>query len=154
MRANSGPDSVTRSSGRMPTSLTRVVQFHARHHLWMADWPAERNRAAFGALTESHAHDYTCAVTVTGPVDARSGMILDLTQLDTILAEEVRAPLEGRDLNRDIAAFADGARIPTCEALAEYLFRRIAGRLPGGVRLTRVRVAEDPTLHADCTGID
>lgn len=154
MRANSGPDSATPSSGRMPTSLTRVVRFHATHHLWMADWSAERNRAAFGPLTEPHPHDYTCDVTVTGPVDDRSGMILDLTLLDRILVDEVRTPLEGRDLNRDIAEFAGGARIPTCEALAEYLFRRIAGRLPGGVRLTRVRVAEDPTLHADCTSID
>ncbi len=138
----------------MATSLTRVVPFHARHHLWMAEWPAERNRAAFGALTESHPHDYTCAVTVTGPVGARSGMILDLALLDRILADEVTAPLEGRDLNRDIPEFAEAARIPTCEALAEYLFRRIAGRLPDGVRLARVRVAEDATLHADCTGVD
>lgn len=138
----------------MPTSLTRVVQFHATHHLWMADWSAERNRATFGPLTESHPHDYTCAVTVTGPVDIRSGMILDLTLLDGVLADEVHTALEGRDLNRDIPEFADGARIPTCEALAEFLFRRIAGRLPGGVRLTRVRVAEDATLHADCTGVD
>ncbi len=138
----------------MPTSLTRVVQFRAAHHLWRADWTAEQNRAAFGSLTESHPHDYLCAVTVSGPVDPRSGMILDLALLDTILADEVRSPLEGRDLNRDIPAFADGARIPTCEALAEYLFRRVEGRLPGGVRLTRVRVAEDATLHADCTGLD
>jgi 6-pyruvoyl-tetrahydropterin synthase len=138
----------------MPTSLTRVVQFHARHHLWMPDWSAERNRAAFGALTESHPHDYSCAVTVTGPVDVHSGMILDLTLLDAILADEVRTPLEGRNLNRDLPEFAEAGRIPTCEALAEYLFRRIAGRLPGGVCLTRVRVAEDPTLYADCTGID
>lgn len=138
----------------MPTSLTRVVRFQAAHHLWRTDWPAAQNRAAFGPLTESHSHDYRCAVTVAGPVDARSGMLFDLALLDGILAEEVRAPLEGRDLNRDVPAFAGGAPIPTCEALAEYLFRRIAGRLPGGVRLTRVRVAEDATLHAECTGLD
>jgi 6-pyruvoyltetrahydropterin/6-carboxytetrahydropterin synthase len=138
----------------MPTSLTRVVQFRAVHHLWRTDWSADRNRTTFGPLTESHPHDYTCTVSVTGPVDNRSGMILDLMLLDQILADEVCTPLEGRDLNREIPEFAEAARIPTCEALAEYLFRRIAGRLPQTVRLTRVRVAEDPTLHADCTGPD
>ncbi|MEO8137995.1 MAG: 6-carboxytetrahydropterin synthase [Gemmatimonadota bacterium] len=138
----------------MPTSLTRVLQFHATHHLWMAAWSAEQNRASFGPLTESHPHDYTCAVSVSGPVDSRSGMLVDLALLDRILADEVRAPLEGKDLNRDVDGFAGGARIPTCEALAEYLFRRIAGRLPSGVRLTRVRIAEDSTLHAECTGLD
>ena len=138
----------------MPTSLTRVLQFHAAHHLWMADWSAEQNRASFGPLTESHSHDYRCAVTVTGAVDRRSGMLVDLALLDEILAQEVVAELGGKDLNRDVPAFATGAPIPTCEALAEYLFRRIAGRLPTGVRLTRVRVAEDATLSAECTGDD
>jgi 6-pyruvoyltetrahydropterin/6-carboxytetrahydropterin synthase len=138
----------------MPTSLTRVVEFHARHHLWMPEWSAERNRAAFGPLTDSHPHDYRCSVTVTGPVGARSGMILDLGSLDGILAEEVLAPLQGKDLNRDVPSFAVGGPIPTCEALAEFLFRRIAGRLPPGVRLTRVGVAEDATLQAECTGLD
>jgi 6-pyruvoyltetrahydropterin/6-carboxytetrahydropterin synthase len=138
----------------MPTSLTRVVQFRAVHHLWMAEWSPERNRAAFGALTESHGHDYRCAVTVSGPVDPRSGMLVDLVQLDRILEDEVRAPLEGRDLNRDVPAFAGGAPIPTCEALAVHLYRRISERLPPGVRLERVRLAEDPTLHAECTGLE
>jgi hypothetical protein len=32
------------------------------------------------------------------------------------------------------------------------VFRRVAARLPAGVRLERVRIMEDPTLHADCTG--
>ena len=138
----------------MPTSLTRRLQFHATHHLWMVDWSAEQNRASFGPLSESHPHDYTCAVTVSGPVDSRSGMLVDLALLDRILADEVRAPLEGKDLNREVAAFAGGTPIPTCEALAEYLYRRIAGRLPPGVRLTRVQVAEDSTLHGECTGLD
>jgi 6-pyruvoyltetrahydropterin/6-carboxytetrahydropterin synthase len=135
----------------MPTSLTRALEFRATHHLWMTDWSPERNRDSFGPLTESHPHDYRCHVTISGPVDGRSGMIIDLAMLDAILAEEIGAELDGKDLNRDVPAFAAGAPIPTCEALAEYLFRRIAGRLPAGVRLTRVRVAEDATLSADCT---
>ncbi len=138
----------------MPSRLTRVVRFHAWHHLWMADWTDDRNRAAFGPLTASHAHNYSCAVSVEGPVDPRSGMLLDLGALDSLLAEEITAPLDGRDLNRDVAAFSGGAPIPTCEALAAYLFDRISGRLPAGIRLARVRVAEDETLHADCTGLD
>src|SRR5512143_746828 len=138
----------------MPTTLTRVVHFRAEHHLWMAEWSAEENRAAFGALTESHRHEYRCAVTVTGPVDPHSGMIIDLAEFDRLLEAEVCGPLEGRDLNRQVPAFADGAQIPTCEALAVHLFRRLAVQLPAGVRLARVRVAEDPTLYAECTGLE
>ena len=42
--------------------------------------------------------------------------------------------------------------LPVCEVMAAWFFTRIAARLPGGVRLVLVRVAEDDTLHADCTG--
>jgi hypothetical protein len=65
--------------------------------------------------------------------------------------EEVVQPFEGKYLNRDLPAFA--RTLPTCEALAEHFFRRIAPRLPGGATLERVRVSEDPTLYADCTGL-
>jgi len=137
----------------MPTSLTRVVRFHATHRMWVAEWGEARNREVFGGLTEPHGHDYECTVTVSGPIDA-FGMIVDLSLLDRILKEEVQTPLEGARLDRDVPTFRDGRPLPTCEALATLLFTRIALRLPQGVRLDRVRVAEDPTLYAECAGLD
>jgi 6-pyruvoyl-tetrahydropterin synthase len=79
-------------------------------------------------------------------------MVIDLGLLDRILDEQVLTPLAGKDLNRVVPAFAGGASQPTCEALAALLFGRIAARLPAGTSLERVRVEEDPTLYADCTG--
>lgn len=137
----------------MPTSLTRTIGFRARHQLRVGEWSEAQNLAKFGELSRSHAHDYTCAVTVRGS-DQGLGMVVDLALLDQILEEEVRGPLEGRDLNRDLPELAGGGRLPTCETLAEIVFRRIAQRLPQEVRLEQVRVAEDSTLHADCTGVD
>ncbi len=138
----------------MPVFLTRTVGFHATHRYYKPEWSAEDNRARFGWTSEEpgHPHDYTCAVTVTGRPDPESGMILDLPVLDRLLAELVVAPLDGKHLNRDVAEFAYGRMLPTCEALAQYVFARIARRLPEGVSLTRVRVAEDATLQADCDG--
>lgn len=138
----------------MPTSLTRVTGFRARHHLWMPAWSEEENRTAFGVLSEPHPHDYRCSITVSGPMDPESGMICDLTELDQILDEEIRGPFEGRHINLDHPAFATGRPIPTCEALARYLFGRVAHRLPEGIRLDRLQVAEDATLSAECTGLD
>lgn len=136
----------------MVASLTRTVAFQALHRLLRPDWTPERNREAWGPLADYHRHDYTCAVTVAGPLDADTGMAIDLALLDRILREEVLEPLGGRRLNEDVPAFAAGRPLPVCEALAVHLYGRIAPRLPAGVRLERVRVAEDPTLHADCTG--
>ena len=139
----------------MPVALTRTVGFWAVHRLYRTDWTAERNREAFGPLSEppGHPHDYRCAVTVTGPLDQPMGMVIDLTELDRILQEEIVAPLDGSNLNQYVADFASGATLPTCEALAALIYRRVAPRLPPGVSLARVRVAEDATLQADCTGL-
>jgi 6-pyruvoyltetrahydropterin/6-carboxytetrahydropterin synthase len=133
-------------------SLTRTVGFHATHRLFKPEWNAEANRTRFGSSGEApgHPHDYTCAVTVVGPLDRDTDTILDLAVLDRILDEEVVTRLDGKNLNADLPEFADGAALPTCEALARLLFGRLAARLPAGVTLARVRVAEDATLHADC----
>ena len=138
----------------MAIELTRTVGFRAVHRLYRADWSPERNREAFGPLSDppGHPHDYRCAVTVTGPLDPAMGMVVDLVELDGILQDEIVTPFEGRNLNQDVAEFASGT-LPTCESLAVLVYRRVAARLPAGVRLARVRVAEDATLHADCTGL-
>jgi 6-pyruvoyltetrahydropterin/6-carboxytetrahydropterin synthase len=139
----------------MPASLTRTVGFRATHRYFRPDWSESRNREAFGALADppGHAHDYQCAVTVGGSVDG-TGMVVDLALLDLILNEEVLQPLAGKHLNLDLPLFAYGRTLPTCEAIAAYLFPRISARLPKHVTLERVRIKEDPTLYADCTGID
>ena len=139
----------------MAVSLTRVVGFRAMHRLYRPDWSEARNREAFGPLSEppGHAHDYRCAVTVRGGLDPAMGMVMDLAELDRILDEEVVAPLDGKHLNTDVPAFGAGGPLPTCEALAVLVFPRIAARLPAAVALERVRVLEDATLYADCTGI-
>ncbi len=135
----------------MATSLTRSLRFEARHHLWVAGWTEAENRARFGPLTEPHPHQYHCSVTVSGATDPQ-GMVVDLALLDRILENEVRFRLDGKHLNRDLPEFAAGTPLPTCEALAELLYDRISRQLPAGVRLERVRVAEDESLSAECAG--
>lgn len=139
----------------MSVSLTRTVGFRAVHRLYRPDWTKARNLEAFGSLSDppGHPHDYRCAVTVSGPIDDRMGMVVDLVELDRILQEEVVARLEGKHLNEDVPELAYDRMLPTCEAIAIHVYRRIASRLPRGVTLERVRIMEDPTLYADCTGL-
>jgi hypothetical protein len=79
-------------------------------------------------------------------------MLVDLARLDALIAEEVVERLSGRRLNTDLPELASGRPLPTCEALVSILYPRIANRLPGGLRLLKVRLAEDSTLYAECTG--
>ena len=50
-------------------------------------------------------------------------------------------------------AFGPGATPPgMATTIAAHLFGRLAPRLPDDAVLERVRIMEDPTLYADCTG--
>jgi 6-pyruvoyltetrahydropterin/6-carboxytetrahydropterin synthase len=135
-------------------ALTRRIGFHARHRYYRPEWTEAENLQRFGstATSLSHGHLYRIDVTITGPLDPATQMVFDLGEFDNILAEEIVQPLAGTELNDAIARFAPGAELPSCEALAAWCWERVAGRLHGTVRLERVRVAEDETLWADCTG--
>lgn len=130
------------SGAQARCSLTRAISFHARHR-YACDGPAA-----------DHGHLYRVEVTVGGVIGASRQTIVDLAALDGILTQEVAQPLAGRHLNEAIREFASGEQLPSCEAVAAWCWRRIAPRLPSGAELERVRVAEDATLWADCTGVD
>jgi 6-pyruvoyltetrahydropterin/6-carboxytetrahydropterin synthase len=61
-------------------------------------------------------------------------------------------PLDHRHLNLDVADFAYGRVIPTAEALAVWVWRRLEPQLPAGVRLHAVRIEEDDDLSAEYFG--
>ena len=134
--------------------LTRTVGFSAAHRYHRPEWSAERNAAVFGACAREHGHghNYRCAVTVAGPIGADTGMLVDLALLDRLLDEEVRQPLDHRHLNHDVPEFAYGRTVPTAEALAIWVWQRLAPRLPVGVHLHRVRIEEDDDLSAEYDG--
>ncbi len=129
----------------MPTAyLTRMVEFTATHRFPQGP--------EFGAAAHDHGHRYQCHVTVRGPFDPGRGGVMSLKALDDLLEREIVAPLDGRHLNRDVAAFADGRWLPTGEALAVYLWGRITEQLPNGVTLHALRVQEGPHLYSEYRG--
>lgn len=141
----------------VPTArLTRVVRFSAAHRYWRPEWSPERNVEVFGACANEHGHghNYRCHVTLAGAVAAATGMLMDLNTLDALLDREVRRRFDHRHINHDIPEFAPGGQIPTAEALAVYIWNRLAPELPDGVRLETVRVEEEPDLYAEYHGED
>ncbi len=136
-------------SGR--TTLTRRVLFASAHRYRRPGWDDARNEATFGlcARPNYHGHSYVCDVSVSGPVQHETGMLVDLGLLDAVLAEEVRQRFDHRNINLDVPEF-DEARglVPTGEELARFIAARVQARMPELVRVTRVVVAEDATLSA------
>ena len=134
----------------MRSYLTRRVSFAAAHRYRRPDWSDEKNAQVFGlcARDHYHGHTYTCDVTVSGPIDSTTGMIIDLALLDRVLATEVRERFDHRNINLDVPEFADGKMIPTGEELARFIFDRIQIALGDAARVEEVIVAEDATLSA------
>ncbi len=124
--------------------LTRIVEFTATHRFPQGP--------EFGAATHEHGHRYGCCVTVRGPFDPGRAGVMSLKALDALLEREIVTPLEGRHINRDVPAFADGKWLPTGEALAVYLWQRIADKLPAGVTLHAIRVQEGPHVYSEYLG--
>jgi 6-pyruvoyltetrahydropterin/6-carboxytetrahydropterin synthase len=129
---------------------TRAFTFSAGHRYWVGAWTADENRRVFGALTVAHGHTYSLDVTVRGPIDPRTGMILDLAELKRVVHEHVISRFDHADLNAD-PLFAD--RVPTTENLAIAVWGLLAPKL-GADRLWRVRVGEDPTFYVEYFGPD
>lgn len=139
----------------MPSvQFTRVVVFSAAHRYYRPDWSRERNTEVFGAYASEHGHGhrYECHVTVSGPMANDTDMVVNLRQFDDLLRREITDRFDHRHINHDVPEFAFGKLIPTTEALAVYIWERVAAGLPDGVRLERVRVYEDPHLYAEYRG--
>ena len=108
--------------------LSRTIHFNSGRSLWRTDWSEEKNRSVYGSESpHGYGHNYRLEVSVEGPVDPESEMVVNLTDLDRILQEEVDAPLDHRNLNRDVPEFANAP--PTAENLAVWIWRRVSARI-------------------------
>ena len=126
--------------------LSRTIHFNAGRSLWRADWSPERNLAVYGEEgPHGYGHNYALEVEVEGEVDPQTGMVVNLTDLDRILKEEVDVPLDHNNLNRDVADFASTP--PTAENLAVWIWRRLEARIGKEgwpCRLARLRLNLEP----------
>ncbi len=113
----------------MALLLSRTIHFNAAHRLSRKDRPEEWNRATYGAFANpaSYGHNYALEVSVCGEPGPEDGMIVNITDLDRILKEEVDRPLDHRNLNEEVEGFETIA--PTAENVAHWIWDRVAGRI-------------------------
>ena len=136
-----GPRGETGAVTATATSLlvTRRATFAAAHVLRREDWNEQRNREVFGACAGDHGHNYSLEVSVSGPLDSATGMVINLKVLDQAIREAVIEHVDHRHLNRDVH-FLDGV-IPTAENLVVAFWAQLEADLVGA-RLERIRLVE------------
>jgi 6-pyruvoyltetrahydropterin/6-carboxytetrahydropterin synthase len=132
--------------------LSRTIHFNAAHRLFNPEKSEEWNRATYGdaANRAGYGHNYALDVSVAGEADAATGMLVNLTDLDRVLKEEVDRPLDHRNLNAEIPEFAK--TVPTAENLARWIWDRLASRLTKEgwpCRLQSLRLTVTPNFSVE-----
>ena len=119
--------------------LSRRYRLSASHRLHSDAFTADQNRATYGKCNNphGHGHNYIVEVTVAGPVDATSGMVCDLAQLDAFAQTNLLDRFDTMNLNT-LDAFRDV--VPTTENFTIEV-HRIFQRFPGA-KLARIRIEE------------
>ena len=124
----------------MKAHLTRRYMFSASHRLHSDQMSPEENRVTFGKCNNpyGHGHNYVLEVTVSGPVDVRTGMVCNLVDLDGFVEREVLSRYHLENLNR-LDEFAKN--VPTTENLCMSIYEILRhGFLLA--HLERVRIEE------------
>jgi len=119
--------------------LNRRYHFAASHRLHIDALSPERNREIFGKCNNpfGHGHNYVVQVTFSGPVDATTGMVTNLADLDSFAQREMLDHFDHANLNT-LEYFLD--LVPSTENLCLELWR-IFAEYPHA-KLERIRVEE------------
>jgi 6-pyruvoyltetrahydropterin/6-carboxytetrahydropterin synthase len=132
-----------------PVLLTKRIEFAAAHRYMKPEWDEARNRAVFGPCYNppAHGHNYMLEVTVSGEVDPKTGMVINLFDLKRVLLVVIEE-FDHKNLNLDMPYFND--RIPTSENIARVLWQKLEHQQDIGA-LHSVRLYEDEDLYAEVT---
>jgi 6-pyruvoyltetrahydropterin/6-carboxytetrahydropterin synthase len=124
----------------MKAHLTRRYWFSASHRLHSNDMPEDWNRDTYGKCNNphGHGHNYHLEVTVSGPVDPRTGMVCNLVDLDGFVHREILERFGHQNLNT-LSEFAQ--EVPTTENLCVAIYD-ILRRGFGLAHLEKVRMEE------------
>ncbi|HEY9126981.1 MAG TPA: 6-carboxytetrahydropterin synthase [Acidobacteriaceae bacterium] len=132
----------------MKAYFTRAYGLSASHRLHSEELSDEANREAFGKCNNpfGHGHNYRVEVTVGGPIDAETGMVINMADLDRVVLENVLARFDHANLNLD-PLFA--MRVSTTENFCIGIYELLKPVLGG---LERVRIEETENNFFEYSG--
>jgi 6-pyruvoyltetrahydropterin/6-carboxytetrahydropterin synthase len=124
----------------MKAHLTRRYMFSASHRLHSDEMSEEQNGAIYGKCNNphGHGHNYSVEVTVSGTVEAQTGMVCNLVDLDGFVHQQILERYDHQNLNL-LPEFAKN--VPTTENLCVAIYE-IVKRGFRQAHLEKVRIEE------------
>jgi 6-pyruvoyltetrahydropterin/6-carboxytetrahydropterin synthase len=132
-------------------TVTRRMHFNAAHRVHNPELSDEENDRLFGRCNNPnwHGHNYILDVSVAGPIEARTGYVMDLAALKRVVQEAVIDKVDHRNFNLDVD-FMRGV-IPTAENIVVVCWRLLAPRV-APARLVRLVLWETPNNYVEYEG--
>jgi 6-pyruvoyltetrahydropterin/6-carboxytetrahydropterin synthase len=132
-------------------TATRVLRFNAAHRIHNPALSDDENARLFGKCNNPnwHGHNYRLEVSVRGPVDGRTGYVMDLGVLKRVVEEEFVDRVDHRNLNLDVE-FMRGVN-PTAENIVVTCWRVLAPRVAPAT-LTKLRLWETENNYVEYEG--
>ena len=132
----------------MKAYFTRAYVLSASHRLHSGELSAAENRAAFGKCNNpfGHGHNYRIEVTVGGPVDPETGMVINMADLDRVVREKVLERFDHANLNLD-PLFA--VKVSTTENFCMAIFALLKPEMDG---LETIRIEETENNFFEYSG--
>ena len=132
-------------------TVTRRLTFNAAHRVHNPALSAEENAAIFGKCNNPnwHGHNYVLEVSVSGPVDQKTGYVIDLAKVKEIVQREVIERVDHRNINLEVDFMA--GVIPTTENMAIACWRVLENRIAPG-KLHRIRLWETENHYVEYQG--
>ena len=87
-----------------------------------------------------HGHNYSVEVSIRGPVDQKTGMVMNLTDLKEVMNDCIMKPLDHKNVDKDVALFKS---IPsTAENIAVFIWDSLSLKLDRPELLHEVKLWE------------
>ena len=132
-------------------TVTRRLMFNAAHRVHNPALSDAENTRLFGKCNNPnwHGHNYTLDVSVQGPIDERTGYVIDLAVLKRIVEERAVNKIDHKNLNLDVD-FMSGVN-PTSENIIVAIWRELEPAVHPG-KLVRLVLWETANNYVEYSG--
>lgn len=131
--------------------VTRREVFSASHRLYNPNLTDEENKAIFDKCNNfnGHGHNYVLEVVVAGEVNPKTGYVIDLKKLKSIIIENIIKKVDHKNLNLDVDFLKD--KIPTAENIAIGIWEQLENKITEG-KLYSVKIYETENNYVEYKG--
>jgi 6-pyruvoyltetrahydropterin/6-carboxytetrahydropterin synthase len=134
----------------MLLTVSKRLEFSASRRLRVTRWSDNKNLAVFGPETEARygsGRNYVAYFAFAGPVDPRTGMLINISEIKERAGRLLRARFDHKFLNQDNPSFIGVP--PTMESIARQLHGGLAPLFSDvSAKLVACHVAESPERSA------